>query len=73
MEEQKTMAMTPEMCAAECHKSAATIYKLIKTNRLPHIRLGRTYLISRKQFENWLAGQSSNTPATGPTGTATNS
>lgn len=65
------MALTPEMVAAECHKSPATIYKLIKENRLPHVRLGRTYLISRTQFEKFLAGQSNNTPAA-PTGTRTN-
>lgn len=62
----KGMALTPEMVAAECHKSTATIYRLIKENRLPHIKLGRSYLISRTQFEKWLAGQS-NQP---PTGTA---
>ena len=62
--EEKTMALTPEMCAHEAHKSPATIYGLIKKNKLPHVKLGRSYLISRIEFERWLAGQSNTPPPT---------
>ena len=71
MENEKiTMALTPEMVAEESHKAPATIYRLIKQNKLPHVKLGRSYLISRVEFEKWLSGQYNNTPPAGPTGTA---
>lgn len=65
MENSRTMALTPEMVAAEAHKHVNTIYGLLKENKLPHVKLGRSYLISRIEFEKWLAGQSNQPPAAG--------
>ena len=58
MENKQTMALTPEMVAEQAHKHTHTIYRLIKEGKLPHVKLGRSYLISRIEFEKWLAGQS---------------
>ena len=62
MDNSLTMALTPEMVAAESHKHVNTIYGLLKENKLPHVKLGRSYLISRIEFEKWLAGQSNQPP-----------
>ena len=61
-----TMALTPEMVAAETHKHVNTIYRLMKEGKLPHIKLARCYLISRVEFEKWLAGNG-NPPDAGTT------
>jgi excisionase family DNA binding protein len=60
-----TMSLTPEMVAAETHLHVNTVYRLLKTNKLPHIKLSRVYLISRVEFEKWLAGHSNGPPASG--------
>lgn len=53
-----TMALTPEQIAADTSLHINTIYQLIKDGKLPHIKLGRRYLISRAEYEKWLSGQS---------------
>ena len=58
-----TMALTPEMVAVETHLHVNTVYRLLKTNQIPHVKLSRVYLISRVEFEKWLAGQSNGPPA----------
>jgi len=63
-----TMGMTPEMVAAQAHKHINTIYRLLKENKLPHVKLSRSYLISRVEFEKWLAGQSNQAPSADPKG-----
>ena len=52
-----TMAMTPEQVDADAGLHINTIYKLIRENKLPHIKLTRRYLISRTEYEKWLAGE----------------
>ena len=52
-----TMAMTPEQVAADTGLHINTIYRLIKEDKLPHIKLTRRYLISRIEYEKWLAGE----------------
>jgi excisionase family DNA binding protein len=54
--EKLTMALTPEQIAAETTLHINTVYRLIKEGKLPHIKLARRYLISRVEFEKWLAG-----------------
>jgi len=63
-----TMALTPEWIAADTSLHINTIYQLIKDGKLPHIKLGRRYLISRIEYEKWLAGQSTQPPAAGVKG-----
>jgi len=63
--EQKTMAMTPASISADTGLHINTIYRLLKENKIPHVKLSRAYLISRKEYENWLSGQSNGTPAAG--------
>ena len=58
--ENLTMALTPEQCAAETSLHVNTIYRLIKEGSLPHIKLARRYLISRVEFEKWLSGNQPN-------------
>jgi len=61
MEEQKTMAMTPEMCAAECQQERRqTIYKLIKNeSATAYPAWGRNLFdFHESNLKNWLAGQS---------------
>ena len=57
-----TMALTPEQIAADTSLHVNTIYQLIKDGKLPHIKLGRRYLISRVEYEKWLAGQPTQPP-----------
>ena len=58
-----TMALTPEQIAADTSLHINTIYQLIKDGKLPHIKLGRRYLISRAEYEKWLSGQPTQPPA----------
>jgi excisionase family DNA binding protein len=55
--ENLTMALTPEWISKDTHLHINTIYQLIKDGKLPHIKLGRRYLISRVEYEKWLSGQ----------------
>jgi len=57
-----TMALTPEQIAADTSLHINTIYQLIKDGKLPHIKLGRRYLISRAEYEKWLSGQPTQPP-----------
>lgn len=61
--ENLTMALTPEEVAAQTSLHVNTVYRLMKEGKLPHIKLARRYLISRVEFEKWLAGQSNNSSA----------
>ena len=57
-----SMALTPEQIATDTSLHINTIYQLIKDGKLPHIKLGRRYLISRAEYEKWLSGQSTKPP-----------
>lgn len=50
------MGMSVEQVAEQTGLHPNTIYRLIKTGQLPHIKLCRKYIISRAEFEKWLAG-----------------
>jgi excisionase family DNA binding protein len=52
-----SMALTPEQIAAETSLHVNTVYALLKKNEIPHVKLCRRYLVSRVEFEKWLAGQ----------------
>ena len=58
-----TMAMSVEQVSRETGLHPNTVYRLIKTGQMPHIKLARRYLISRVEFEKWLSGQSTQPPA----------
>jgi excisionase family DNA binding protein len=58
------MALTPEQIAAETSLHVNTVYQLLKKGKLPHVKLSRRYLISRVEFEKWLAGN--NRPPAAP-------
>ena len=66
--ENKSMAMTPEQISVETNLHINTVYFYLKTGRIPNVKLARRYLVSRLQFENFLAGQSSQPPAAGVNG-----
>lgn len=61
------MALTPEMVSEQTHLHINTVYSLIKSGRIPHIKLSRRYLVSAKELEKWLAG---NPPPSAPTSSA---
>jgi excisionase family DNA binding protein len=63
--EQKSMAMTPASISADTGLHINTIYRLLKENKIPHVKLSRAYLISRAEYAKWLSGQSTRPPATG--------
>ena len=52
-----SMALTPEQIADETSLHVNTIYSLLKKGEIPHVKLSRRYLVSRIEFEKWLAGQ----------------
>jgi len=54
-----TMALTPEQIAAETSLHINTVYTYIKSGKIPSVKLSRRYLVSRAEFEKFLAGQSS--------------
>ena len=60
-----TMALTPEQVSEQTHLHINTVYNLIKSGRLPHVKLSRRYLVSAKELEKWLAGQSQPSAPTG--------
>jgi len=49
------LACTPGICAELLSIHVNTVYSLIHSGRLPAIKLGRKYLISLKELQNWLA------------------
>ena len=46
--------LTPQQIAQELQLNILTVYAYIRHNKLPAIRLGRTYRISRQDFNNFL-------------------
>lgn len=49
--------MKPIEWADDNRIGRSTVYKWIKTNQLPHLKVGRNVLIPTKQAEEWLERQ----------------
>ena len=49
--------LTPEDVAREAGVCRRTIYSLLKSGKIQHVRAGEKYLISRANFERWLSGE----------------
>ena len=60
------LALTPEEIAATTGLHINTVYQYIKTGVIPSVKLTRRYLVSRIEFEKWLAGNG-NPPGAGTT------
>jgi len=52
---EKKIALTVQEAAETISLHPNTVYALIAKGRLPAIRLGRKYLISRIELEKWVA------------------
>jgi excisionase family DNA binding protein len=48
--------LTPDAAAREAGVCRKTIYNLLRSGQLKHVRAGDKYLISRANFEQWLSG-----------------
>jgi excisionase family DNA binding protein len=48
--------MTPREIAFESGLGLMTIYDAIHRGKLPHERIGRRHIVSRVNYQNWLAG-----------------
>lgn len=49
--------MKPREFAKEFRIGANTVYELIRTNTLPHLKIGRNVLIPRAAAEKWIEAQ----------------
>jgi excisionase family DNA binding protein len=59
------LAYSPEETAQATGLHVNTIYTLLRSGKMPAIRLKRKFLISKVELEKWLAGNQT------PTGTTT--
>jgi len=48
----------PEDIAQETGLGLNLVYRLLRAGKIPHVKAGDRYLISRENFEKWLAGES---------------
>ena len=55
MEIQK-LAYSPQEVSSLCGLSLNNVYLFLKQGKIPHIKLGRRYLVSASELEKWLAG-----------------
>lgn len=51
------LTMTVEEAGHALGVSRNTIYQLVRSGRVPAIRLGRRWIVPRAQFERFLAGE----------------
>jgi excisionase family DNA binding protein len=56
MDNQK-MILNPDDVAAEAGICRRTVYNLLRSGELPHVKAGDKYLISRRNFEKWANGE----------------
>jgi excisionase family DNA binding protein len=56
--------LKPADIAARLGYTTSWVYKLIAENRIPHIRSGRSVLIPRRAWEDWLDEQNAQAKAT---------
>lgn len=52
------LALSPREVARETGLSLGYVYRLLRTNRIPHRRFGRRIVVGRQAFEQYLAGDS---------------
>ncbi len=64
-EKLEKMALSPEETAQVLGLHVNSVRALIHNGKLPAIKLGRKFLISRQELQKWLAGQSNQPPASG--------
>ena len=50
----------PEDIAQETGLGLNLVYRLLRAGKIPHVKAGDRYLISRANFEKWLSGEQSN-------------
>jgi excisionase family DNA binding protein len=48
--------MTPREIAFESGLGLLTVYDAIRRGRLPHEKIGRRQIVSRVNYQTWLAG-----------------
>jgi len=48
----------PEDIAKATGLGLNLVYRLLRAGEIPHVKAGDRYLVSRGNFEKWLAGQS---------------
>lgn len=51
---------TVEEAASMLGISRGTAYQLVRTNEIPHIRLGKRYLIPKVSFDHWFKTMAGN-------------
>ena len=61
--------LTPKDLQEITGRSLRLIYRELRKNNIPHVKMGDCYLIGEDAFYRWLSGQS-NSPPADPTGTA---
>ena len=49
--------MTVRETAVELRLNIFSVYRLIESRRLPHIRIGRKVLVDRASLERWIAAR----------------
>lgn len=50
------MFLTVPEVARILRMSDGNVYTMVKQNRIPNVKIGRRYVIPRKQFDKWLSG-----------------
>lgn len=50
------MFLTVPEVAQILRMSDGNVYTMVKQNRIPNLKIGRRYVIPRKQFNLWLSG-----------------
>lgn len=49
--------ITPKTIAHQLGLSLATVYRMLDSGAIPCIRLGRSYRIAERSYEEWLSSQ----------------
>jgi len=60
-EDPKKLVYTPEEARVLLGVSRSVIYSSLARNLIPHLKVGRRYLIPKHQFHVWLDGSSATT------------
>ena len=51
--------MSVELLVGYIHLSKSSIYKMVRTNEIPHIKKGTRTLFDREQIDKWMLGGTS--------------
>ena len=62
MENGKKIVLTPLEVSKELGCCRKTVYTMLKTNKLPHVKIGDMYMIPVSAFEKWLLECGRNQP-----------